>query len=135
MDEQNNQNLKIQETNATEEIKETRPECFCQNKDFRNFLTTAAGVFVGGILALSLYGAINKPPVPIMPVHPAPFYHYTPHYTIAKPLHDCPCHRKMRTMYEFKIDEFKKDFSKKLELKKPQFEMQKKFEKPEKIDK
>lgn len=102
----------------SEEIKETKNECFCQNKDFRNFLATTAGVFVGGFLALSLHSAINKPPVPIFPAHPAPFYHTMP-APIMKPFHDCPCHRKARFMHEFKKGEFKK----------PTFEIQKKFEK------
>ena len=106
----------------SEENKETKNECFCQNKDFRNFLTTTAGVFIGGFLALSLHSAINKPPVPLFPAHPAPMYHYTPHMPIVKPFHDCPCHRKYRPMYEFKKGEFKK----------PVFKMQKKFEKTEK---
>lgn len=50
----------------TEEIKieEKQCNCICQSKGFRKFLVVAAGTFVGVYLALSLFAAIHKPPMP-----------------------------------------------------------------------
>ena len=111
----------------SEELKEIKnEECFCKNKYFRNFLTTTAGVFVGGFLALSLFGAINKPPMPAFPMHPPVFHHYTPQFPIMKHC-DCPCHKKMKMFHEFKKGEFKKG-----EFKRPPFNPQKPDKKPEK---
>ena len=61
-------------------------ECICQSKGFRKFLVVAGGSFVGVFLALSLFAALNKPPV-FMPAPPCPYgYHQ-----MTKP-HGCPCH-------------------------------------------
>lgn len=51
-------------------IVEVKHECFCQSKDFRKFLVTALGTFVGVFCALSLFAALHKPPMP-----PCPFHH------------------------------------------------------------
>lgn len=105
----------------SEELKEIKnEECFCKNKYFRNFLTTTAGVFVGGFLALSLFSAINKPPMPIFPMYPSHFYHTMPAPIIKH--HDCPCHNKIRHFHKFKKGEFNK----------PAFTLQKENKKLEK---
>ncbi len=39
--------------------------CFCQSKGFRKFLIIACGTFVGVYVALSLFAAIHKPPMPM----------------------------------------------------------------------
>lgn len=38
-------------------------ECMCQSKGFRKFLVVAGGTFVGAFLAMSLFAALNKPPI------------------------------------------------------------------------
>ena len=58
----------------TEENKivETKEEkCLCQSKGFRKFLIVAGGSFVGVFLALSLFAALHKPPMP--PMNPYAF--------------------------------------------------------------
>ncbi|MBR2069084.1 MAG: hypothetical protein IJ877_04895 [Candidatus Gastranaerophilales bacterium] len=45
-------------------IEEKECKCFCKSEGFRNFLVTALGTFVGVYMALSLFGAIHKPPMP-----------------------------------------------------------------------
>ena len=52
------------EEKTTETIKETECKCFCRSEGFRNFLITALGTFVGAYMALSLFTAIHKPPIP-----------------------------------------------------------------------
>lgn len=54
----------------TEEEKQCK--CFCQSKGFRKFLVVAAGTFVGVYLALSLFTAIHKPPMPAPMQPPCP---------------------------------------------------------------
>lgn len=51
----------------SEENKIETHECICQKKGFRKFLIVASGTFVGAFLALSLFAALNKPPIP-MPI-------------------------------------------------------------------
>ena len=68
----------------TEENKivEEQCHCFCKSKGFRKFLIVASGSFVGVFLALSLFSALNKPPMPA-PI-PCPYgYHH-----MAKPHHN-----------------------------------------------
>ena len=68
----------------SDEIKETEVKecnCFCHSKEFRKFLTIALGTFVGVFCALSLFAALQKPPM-VIPAHHPPF--------AAAP---CPCHR------------------------------------------
>lgn len=64
-------------TDENKIVVEEKHECLCQKKWFRKFLVIASGTFVGAFLALSLFAALNKPPMP-MPC-PAP----------------CPCHHQM----------------------------------------
>ena len=52
------------EEKTTEIIKETECRCFCKSEGFRNFLVTALGTFIGVYMALSLFTAIHKPPMP-----------------------------------------------------------------------
>jgi len=52
------------EEKTTEIIKETECKCFCKSEGFRNFLITALGTFAGVYMALSLFSAIHKPPMP-----------------------------------------------------------------------
>lgn len=49
------------------EIKEERKtecKCLCCSEGFRDFLKITAGSFVGVFLALSLFAALHKPPMP-----------------------------------------------------------------------
>lgn len=58
----------------TEENKiaeEQKCNCFCQSKGFKKFLIVTCGTFVGVYVALSLFAAIHKPPMP-MPMGPCP---------------------------------------------------------------
>ena len=49
----------------SEEKKEVKEcNCFCKSEGFRNFLITALGTFAGVYMALSLFTAIHKPPMP-----------------------------------------------------------------------
>lgn len=68
-------------------IVEEKPTCICQNKEFRHFLTIAGGSFVGVFLALSLFAALHRPPMPPIPpmapcpcgyqmVRPCPHHHF-----------------------------------------------------------
>ena len=50
------------ENTKVEETKE--PWYTIKSECFKKFLTVSAGTFVGVFLALSLYGAVNKPPIP-----------------------------------------------------------------------
>ena len=43
--------------------------CLCQSKGFKKFLIVAGGSFVGVFLALSLFAALHKPPMPPMPMN------------------------------------------------------------------
>ena len=52
------------EEKTTEITKETECKCFCKSEGFRNFLITALGTFAGVYMALSLFTAIHKPPMP-----------------------------------------------------------------------
>ena len=89
----------------TEEIKETeiKEECFCKSKSFRKFLIIAGGSFVGVFCALSLFAALNKPPLPSAPIGPitpmvgAYGHPYAGHHMKHFKRHncDCPCHKKM----------------------------------------
>jgi len=66
----------------TEEIKieeEKKCNCFCHSKGFKKFVVVAAGTFVGVYLALSLFAAIHKPPMPAPAPAPMP----------------CPCQQQM----------------------------------------
>ena len=88
----------------TEEMEKTtsREECFCKSKGFRKFLVVAGGSFVGVFCALSLFAALHKPPMPMMPPmgpmmggfnHPYVMGHHMKHFK--KHNCDCPCHKKM----------------------------------------
>lgn len=39
-------------------------KCFCKSEGFRKFIITAFGTFAGVYMALSLFSAIHKPPMP-----------------------------------------------------------------------
>ena len=50
---------------SEEKIVETKKcDCFCKSEGFRKFIITALGTFVGVYMALSLFSAIHKPPMP-----------------------------------------------------------------------
>ena len=55
----------------TEEMNEIKEEkqckCLCCSEGFRDFLKIAAGSFVGVFLALTLFAALHKPPMPRCP--------------------------------------------------------------------
>ena len=58
----------------TEENKiEEEHKCFCRSKSFKKFLITTCGTFVGVFLALCLFAATHKPPMPApIPMAPCP---------------------------------------------------------------
>ena len=83
-------------------VVEERHECLCQNKYFKKFVIVSAGTFVGAFLALSLFAALHKPPMPA----PMPM--------------PCPCQQQMmrhdfapRHVDRADRDEFHKKFEKK----------------------
>ena len=47
------------------EVKEETCNCICKSKGFQNFLVVATGTFIGAFCALSLFAALNKPPMPV----------------------------------------------------------------------
>lgn len=53
-------------------IIEEKHECLCQNKYFKKFVVITAGTFVGAFLAISLFAALNKPPMPVPMPMPCP---------------------------------------------------------------
>jgi len=55
---------KYEEKYEKAESEEKECKCFCKSEGFRNFLTTTLGTFVGVYMALSLFSAIHKPPMP-----------------------------------------------------------------------
>ena len=83
----------------SEETKITQEEqqCFCKSKCFKKFLTVALGTFVGGFCAISLFAALNKPPMmPMMPMmHKGYYHHMMGGHHFKKHNCDCPCHKKM----------------------------------------
>jgi len=54
-----------------EDHHEHHHECLCQSKWFKKFLIVTLGTFTGAFLALSLFAALNKPPV-IIPMGGCP---------------------------------------------------------------
>ena len=63
-------------------VEEETCHCFCKSKGFRKFLIVASGSFVGVFLALSLFSALNKPPMPAPMPCPYGYQH------MAKPHHN-----------------------------------------------
>lgn len=102
----------------SEEIKTVKEDkCFCQSPFFKKFSAIALGTFVGGFCALSLFSALNKPPM--MPMHPMmmkrpPMHHFMGEYK--KHGCDCPCHKKMMKKHFEKKAEFYKELKEKKEL-------------------
>lgn len=86
----------------TDEIKiETKTEtcnCICKSEGFRNFLVVATGTFVGAFCALSLFAALNKPPMPY-PMHCA---HMRPY--IAQPHHFAKHHKGQKHHFHKKME-------------------------------
>ena len=67
----------------TDEIKNEEKnecKCFCKSKEFKKFLITSLGTFVGVYCALSLFAALHRPPM--MPHHA---------YTFPGMRYGCPC--------------------------------------------
>ncbi len=50
-------------------------DCICMSKGFRKFLIVTCGSFFGVFFALSLFHAVNKPPVPYPGMYPPPYHH------------------------------------------------------------
>ena len=76
-----------------QEIKEEKQcKCFCQSEGVRDFLKIALGSFAGVFLALSLFAALHKPPMP--PCHCGhmfrPQMHYGSHFNKGR---GCPVHK------------------------------------------
>ncbi|MBE7703468.1 MAG: hypothetical protein E7Z89_05390 [Cyanobacteria bacterium SIG28] len=70
----------MSDENRIETRKETC-ECFCRSEWFKKFVTKTLAVFVGVFSALSLFAALNKPPVPPCPcaykmMRPPMAYHH-----------------------------------------------------------
>ena len=90
-------------------------ECFCQNKYAKKFATVALGTFVGGFCAISLFAALNKPPM-IVPMNPMMFGG-APYHKMMMNHHkhncDCPCHKKMMKKHFEKKAEFHKKMTEK----------------------
>ena len=61
----------MSDENKNLELKEVKEEkkCICQSEEFKKFLIVTFGSFVGVFLALSLFAALHKPPMPIIPHH------------------------------------------------------------------
>ena len=100
-------------TNENNEIKVIQEEkCFCKSKFFKSFASVALGTFVGGFCAISLFAALNKPPM--MPFHHpmmSGFHH--PHHHMMQTHHkhhkDCKCRKEMlKKHFEKKMDFEKK---------------------------
>ena len=94
----------------SEEIKTTEEKkCFCQSDFFKKFASIALGTFVGGFCAISLFSALNKPPmIPPMPMMYGGGFH---HQIMMNHKHDCkcPCHKKMmKKHFEKKAEFYKK---------------------------
>lgn len=69
-----------------EEIKTETKECNCDKKELSRFLLVILGSFLGCLVALCLFSAVNKPqpprPMPMMPPQfaaPAPHHHMDCH--------------------------------------------------------
>ena len=99
----------------SDEIKEINQEkCFCKSVGFKKFLVVSLGTFVGGFCAISLFAALNKPPM--HPMHPMMYHgpkmghHYImKHHRMKKHDCDCPCHKKMmKKHFENSIESQKK---------------------------
>lgn len=88
---------------------EKNTECFCKKESFRKFLIVALGTFVGAFCALSLFSALNKPPMPPMPpMPPAAYGHMHGHHC------DCMKHKKMMKKFMKHHKDFKKPIEQKL---------------------
>lgn len=88
--------------NLEEKEIETK-ECFCQSKGVKKFVIVSLGTFVGAFAALSLFAALNKPPM--MPPMGCPMKNmFMGHHHMMKMHHkdcDCKCHKKMMKKYHF----------------------------------
>jgi len=69
-------------TDENKTVEEEKHTCLCRSKGFRKFLIVTGGTFVGVFLALSLFAALHKPPMPA----PCPMQMMPP----------CPCHQMAR---------------------------------------
>ncbi len=75
-----------------QEIKEEKQcKCICCSEGFRDFLKIALGSFVGVFLALTLFAALHKPPMPPCHFNPmmAPRFHHGQHFVRG----GCPMHK------------------------------------------
>ena len=83
---------------SEEKIVETEKKecnCICKSESFKKFIIVALGTFAGVYMALSLFTAIHRPPMPC----PCHFMH--------KP----PMHRYFGPSGDFKkMEKFKKEF-------------------------
>lgn len=72
-----------------EEIREEKKTCNCDKRELRRFLLTILGSFLGCLVALCLFGAVNKPQSPVVPPCPP----CPPRFEAPMPPHhlDCPC--------------------------------------------
>ena len=95
------------------EIKTETNKCFCQSEGVKKFVTISLGTFVGAFCALSLFAALNKPPMfhpmgcPLMNGgHPMMMQMHHKHHGC-----DCKCHKQM--MKKFNPEKFKKHLEQK----------------------
>lgn len=74
-------------TDENKNLSEIKQEekCFCKSEGVKNFAIVAAGSFVGVFLALSLFTALQRPPMP--PMHPMPMQMAPIHRPMPQPMH------------------------------------------------
>ena len=73
-------------TDENKNVVKEEEKCFCKSEGFQKFIIVATGSFVGVFLALSLFTALQRPPMPPMhpqipmaPIHrplPQPMHHH-----------------------------------------------------------
>ena len=97
-------------TEEKNEIKETGCNCFCKSEGFRNFVVIALGTFAGVYMALSLFTAIHKPPMPCP-------RHFMPPIQMQGQFR--PHHRDFKGFYKKFYKDFKGDINEGKKVKTP----------------
>lgn len=69
------------------EVEKKECNCFCKSEGFKKFIVVTLGTFAGVYMALSLFFAIHKPPMPMHPpMHQMQMHkHFKHHYDFEKP--------------------------------------------------
>ena len=100
-------------------IEEKKCTCLCQSEYFKKFSCIALGTFVGGFCAISLFAALNKPPMmmpmPMGGMHKYHHHHQMMHKDFGHKHHkDCKCHKEMMKKHFEKKAEFAKKMQEKI---------------------